>query len=164
MVDKEGREAELLELQKAEEAHRELLLKDRDERNKIAKDLHSLRRCGDGSCRLESRIMTRVRGCDLHLLVRCGTDACRLPTVVDCKVTVRVPPRKQIIMRERLRVARQEIHNHVVCALEKLRVSRASKSCTSSLFLRETNFALNSILGPRHSNTIETLKVERGAS
>ena len=53
MVDKEGREAELLELQKAEEAHRELLLKDRDERNKIAKDLHSLRRCGGGACDLE---------------------------------------------------------------------------------------------------------------
>lgn len=51
MVDKEGREAELLELQKAEEAHRELLLRDRDERNKIAKDLHSLRRCGGGACR-----------------------------------------------------------------------------------------------------------------
>lgn len=33
-----------MELQKAEEAHRDLLLKDRDERNKIAKDLHSLRR------------------------------------------------------------------------------------------------------------------------
>ena len=53
MVDKEGREAELLELQKAEEAHRELLLKDRDERNKIAQDLHSLRRCGIDACRLE---------------------------------------------------------------------------------------------------------------
>lgn len=46
MADKKGREAELLELQKAEESHRELLLQDKDERNKIAKDLHSLRRCG----------------------------------------------------------------------------------------------------------------------
>lgn len=44
MLGKKGREAELLELQKAEEAHREMLLKDRDERNKIAKNLHSLRR------------------------------------------------------------------------------------------------------------------------
>lgn len=44
MADKKGREAELMELQKAEEVHRDLLLKDRDERNKIAKDLHSLRR------------------------------------------------------------------------------------------------------------------------
>ncbi|CAN0097856.1 unnamed protein product, partial [Ectocarpus sp. 12 AP-2014] len=44
MLDKKGREAELLELQKAEESHRELLLKDRDERNKIAQDLHCLRR------------------------------------------------------------------------------------------------------------------------
>ncbi|CAM9483080.1 unnamed protein product [Ectocarpus sp. 4 AP-2014] len=44
MSDKKGREAELLELQKAEESHRELLLKDRDERNKIAQDLHCLRR------------------------------------------------------------------------------------------------------------------------
>lgn len=35
-----------MELQKAEEVHRDLLLKDRDERNKIAKDLHSLRRYG----------------------------------------------------------------------------------------------------------------------
>lgn len=46
MADKKGREAELLELQKAEESHRDLLLKDRDERNKIAKDLHSLRKYG----------------------------------------------------------------------------------------------------------------------
>lgn len=46
MSDKKGREAELLELQKAEESHRELLLKDRDERNKIAHDLHSLKRSG----------------------------------------------------------------------------------------------------------------------
>lgn len=45
MADKKGREAELMELQKAEESHRDMLLKDRDERNKIAKDLHSLRRC-----------------------------------------------------------------------------------------------------------------------
>lgn len=45
MADKKGREAELLELQKAEESHRDMLLKDRDERNKIAKDLHGLRRC-----------------------------------------------------------------------------------------------------------------------
>lgn len=45
MADKKGREAELMELQKAEESHRDMLLKDRDERNKIAKDLHCLRRC-----------------------------------------------------------------------------------------------------------------------
>lgn len=45
MADKKGREAELMELQKAEESHRDLLLKDRDERNKMAKDLHLLRRC-----------------------------------------------------------------------------------------------------------------------
>lgn len=45
MAGKKGREAELMELQKAEEAHREQMLKDRDEKNKIAKDLHSLRRC-----------------------------------------------------------------------------------------------------------------------
>ncbi|CAM9280750.1 unnamed protein product, partial [Hapterophycus canaliculatus] len=44
MADKKGRETELLELQKAEESHRDLLLKDRDERNNIAKDLHSLRK------------------------------------------------------------------------------------------------------------------------
>lgn len=68
MVDKEGREAELLELQKAEEAHRELLLKDRDERNKIAKDLHSLRRCVDGACPLVSP-------------TRCSS-ACSLPETV----------------------------------------------------------------------------------
>eukprot|EP00752_Nemacystus_decipiens_P005082 g4612.t2 len=44
LADKKGREAELIELQKAEENHRDLLLKDRDERSKIAKDLHLLRR------------------------------------------------------------------------------------------------------------------------
>lgn len=49
MDDKKGREAELMELQKAEESHRDLLLKDRDERNNIAKDLHLLRRCSSCS-------------------------------------------------------------------------------------------------------------------
>eukprot|EP00903_Cladosiphon_okamuranus_P014233 g13222.t1 len=42
--EKKGRQAELMELQKAEESHRDLLLKGRDERNNIAKDLHLLRR------------------------------------------------------------------------------------------------------------------------
>ncbi|CAM9234915.1 unnamed protein product, partial [Discosporangium mesarthrocarpum] len=44
MTNKEGREEELLELQRAEEFHREGLLKEREERERIAKELHSLQR------------------------------------------------------------------------------------------------------------------------
>lgn len=51
MADKKGREKELLELQKEEEVHRDLLLRDRDKKKEIAKDLHSLRRC-DGTITL----------------------------------------------------------------------------------------------------------------
>lgn len=105
MVDKEGREAELLELQKAEEAHRELLLRDRDERNKIAKDLHSLRRCGGGACRLEDAEVARGLS------------------------------RKQVIVRERLPVARREKHSH--CShypLISFRLQgRGVKACAHSL-------------------------------
>lgn len=52
MADEKGREAELLELQKAEEVHREMMLKDRNERSALAKDLHSLRRCVAGTLML----------------------------------------------------------------------------------------------------------------
>ncbi|CAM9406529.1 unnamed protein product, partial [Choristocarpus tenellus] len=44
IADKEGRQEELLELQQAEEVHHEGLLREREERKKIAKELHSLQR------------------------------------------------------------------------------------------------------------------------
>lgn len=45
LVDRKGRESELQELQKAEESHREMLLKDKEERDKLRMDLHAFRRC-----------------------------------------------------------------------------------------------------------------------
>lgn len=73
MADKKGREAELMELQKAEESHREMFLKDRDERNKIAKDLHSLRRCNLilQAIRTAARTLCTVRVAGVTLFM-CG--------------------------------------------------------------------------------------------